>query len=144
MARRRVLFVCTGNIYRSRFAEALFNHHARERGLEWEAVSRGLRPEATPIEDISPYTLAELERLGVSLRHTALRKQRLEEEELEKADEVIALSGEEHRGLFREKFPGWEERVEFWEVADTHLVDPSEALPLIRERVEKMLNFKEG
>ena len=37
-----VLFLCTGNYYRSRFAEVLFNHLARERGLRWRAESRGL------------------------------------------------------------------------------------------------------
>ncbi len=30
---RLVLFVCTGNYYRSRFAEGLFNHHARRADL---------------------------------------------------------------------------------------------------------------
>ena len=41
-ATARVLFVCTGNYYRSRFAEAVFNHLAAARGLPWRAVSRGL------------------------------------------------------------------------------------------------------
>src|SRR5215204_5803945 len=36
-----VLFICTGNYYRSRFAEILFNAVAREQGLPWEATSRG-------------------------------------------------------------------------------------------------------
>ena len=37
-----LLFICTGNYYRSRFAEAVFNHHAKQRGLPWRAFSRGL------------------------------------------------------------------------------------------------------
>jgi protein-tyrosine phosphatase len=39
---KRVLFLCTGNYYRSRFAEHLFNDRARRAGLEWEAGSRAL------------------------------------------------------------------------------------------------------
>ena len=27
-----LLFICTGNNYRSRFAEAVFNQHAKQRG----------------------------------------------------------------------------------------------------------------
>src|SRR5262249_57225544 len=45
MARRSektVLFLCTGNYYRSRFAEALFNSVAGRMGLPWRASSRGL------------------------------------------------------------------------------------------------------
>ena len=35
-----VLFLCTGNYYRSRFAEELFNHRAARDGLSWVAQSR--------------------------------------------------------------------------------------------------------
>jgi protein-tyrosine phosphatase len=37
-----VLFLCTGNYYRSRFAEELFNAHADTRRLGWRAISRPL------------------------------------------------------------------------------------------------------
>ena len=40
--KRTVLFLCTGNYYRSRFAEALFNAVAGRMGLPWRALSRGL------------------------------------------------------------------------------------------------------
>ena len=41
----KVLFICTGNYYRSRFAEILFNALAREAHLHWIAESRGIAPE---------------------------------------------------------------------------------------------------
>ncbi len=41
-AHKTVLFLCTGNYYRSRFAEALFNSVAGRMGLPWRASSRGL------------------------------------------------------------------------------------------------------
>jgi protein-tyrosine-phosphatase len=39
---KTVLFLCTGNYYRSRFAEVLFNSVAGKLGLSWVASSRGL------------------------------------------------------------------------------------------------------
>jgi protein-tyrosine phosphatase len=39
---RRVLFLCTGNYYRSRYAEEVFHHNARQEGLARVAVSRGV------------------------------------------------------------------------------------------------------
>ena len=42
MSQKVVLFLCTCNYYRSRFAEIVFNHKARKAGLDWQATSRGL------------------------------------------------------------------------------------------------------
>ena len=39
MPMKRVLFLCTGNYYRSRYAEELFNHLARGENLPWRASS---------------------------------------------------------------------------------------------------------
>jgi hypothetical protein len=39
---KSVLFLCTGNFYRSRFAEILFNSVAERMRLPWKASSRGL------------------------------------------------------------------------------------------------------
>src|SRR3954462_15992860 len=39
---KSILFLCTGNYYRSRFAEILFNSVAGKMGLPWQASSRGL------------------------------------------------------------------------------------------------------
>ena len=36
---KTVLFLCTGNYYRSRFAEILFNSVAGRMGLPWKASS---------------------------------------------------------------------------------------------------------
>ena len=39
---KRVLFVCSGNFYRSRLAELLFNEAAEKTDVVWRAESRGL------------------------------------------------------------------------------------------------------
>ena len=39
----KVLFVCTANIHRSRFAEEVFNHLAKKTNSVHEAFSAGLR-----------------------------------------------------------------------------------------------------
>src|SRR6185312_8984112 len=46
--RPRVLFLCTGNYYRSRYAEELFNHFAKIEGLDWRAFSRGATERGSP------------------------------------------------------------------------------------------------
>jgi protein-tyrosine-phosphatase len=51
---QRVLFLCTGNYYRSRYAEELFNHIARAEGLGWRAFSCGAAEQAFP-ENVGPW-----------------------------------------------------------------------------------------
>jgi hypothetical protein len=50
---RVVLFLCTGNYYRSRFAEVLFNARAAEAGMAWVAASRGLELHACNVGPIN-------------------------------------------------------------------------------------------
>jgi protein-tyrosine-phosphatase len=65
-----VLFLCTGNYYRSRFAEELFNHHADRAGLSWIAHSRGLALErgAHNVGPISQFALHALKELEIAAR----------------------------------------------------------------------------
>ena len=63
-AAKQVLFVCTGNYYRSRFAESLFNSKVRDSRLGWKAISRGLRTQPDR-KGISPLARQELRKRGV-------------------------------------------------------------------------------
>ena len=66
-SKRTVLFLCTGNYYRSRFAEILFNSVAGKMGLSWQASSRGLALERG-VNNVGPMAasaIMALEALGV-------------------------------------------------------------------------------
>ena len=64
---KTVLFLCTGNYYRSRLAEVLFNSVAGRMGLPWRASSRGLALERG-VHNVGPMAASAvkaLEALGV-------------------------------------------------------------------------------
>jgi protein-tyrosine-phosphatase len=66
-----VLFLCTGNYYRSRFAEEYFNSKAREKGILHRASSRGLAENFERHKNPGPMSLdalSELRRCGVIMR----------------------------------------------------------------------------
>jgi protein-tyrosine phosphatase len=130
---KTVLFLCTGNYYRSRFAEILFNSVAGKMGLPWKAISRGLALErgGGNIGPISKSAMKALAALGVrALVDTARMPLQANTEDLTKADFIIALKETEHLPLLRERFPTWTERVEFWSVDDA-----PEALALIEREI---------
>ena len=104
---RTLLFLCTGNYYRSRFAEAFFNQHGAKLGLPWRAVSRGLAIEMG-VKNVGPMSIdtrARLGELGIPHERYLRLPQQVTAEELERADLIVALKEAEHRALLRERFP---------------------------------------
>ena len=62
---KTVVFICTGNFYRSRFSEYLFNSLAKKCGLQWRAISRRLEgmdggAHEGPISEFAAYRLTAM------------------------------------------------------------------------------------
>lgn len=136
-----VLFLCTGNYYRSRHAEEVFNHLAAAAGLGWRATSRGLALElgVNNIGPMSRATLARLTALGIPHGPVLRMPLRVTDRDLAEADLVVALKELEHRPLLAERFPTWTERVEYWAVHDVDYAAPDSALPEIEGRVRALV-----
>jgi predicted translation initiation factor SUI1 len=130
---KTVLFLCTGNYYRSRFAEILFNSVAGKMGLPWQASSGGLALERG-VNNVGPMAaeaITALEALGVRAADAVARLPApVTADDLERADRVVALKQAEHLPLLQERFPTWAGKVEFW-----HVDDAPEALALIEREV---------
>lgn len=134
----KVLFVCTGNYYRSRFAEILFNHWAAQKEIAWEAFSRGFRPSNRNVGEMSVYVYEGLleRKIPVGEPRFPLK---LEEPDLQAASHIIALKEAEHRQYLENEFPDWIERVTFWHVHDMDAATPEEALPQIEGQVWRLI-----
>lgn len=131
---QRILFLCTGNYYRSRFAEAVFNHEAVRRGLGWRAFSRGLGVHLVN-GDLSFAVAQALAARGIGLDATGPTRVALVRSDLEAAARIVALKESEHRLLIREQFPDWEDRVTYWNVHDVDTMPAAQALPEIESLV---------
>ncbi len=137
----RVLFVCTGNYYRSRFAEAVLNHHLAAEGRTPCAFSRGLETWRVIGEgDLSPFTLRALAARGIDRRHTQPSPVQLTEADLCAATTTVVLDEQEHRPMMRAQFPAWEPRVTYWQVADVDRRAADDALSEIERRVRALFD----
>lgn len=136
-----VLFLCSGNYYRSRFAELLFNHLIVVTGLAYRADSAGLWPNCRAYNagPISSDTLAALRARGVSLPTSHRVPRDVTEHDIRNAAVTIALKEAEHRPVATERFPSLLERFEFWHVHDVEDAPPSEAIPLIETNVRALI-----
>ena len=137
---RTVLFLCTGNYYRSRFAHILFNALAERSKLNWRATSRGLQI-GWPgnVGAISKYTEARLAELGICFDDCRHMPMQCRENDLAKADLVIALKEAEHRAMIERSFPDWRDRVTYWHVHDVDQSTPDVALKEIEQLVQKLI-----
>jgi|SRR5215212_4021509 len=139
MGYKQVLFLCSGNYYRSRFAEEIFNHLATSQQIEWRASSRGLALDrgTENIGPISHFTLHALADRGIIA--SARSPLACSVDDLECSDIVVAMKEAEHRLLLGERFPGWENRVSYWHVHDIDAAEPADAITLIDRLVTELV-----
>jgi predicted translation initiation factor SUI1 len=130
---KTVLFLCTGNYYRSRFAEILFNSVAEKMGLPWKASSKGLALErgVNNVGPMSVSAITALKAMGLgAAREVARFPVQVTTDDLEQADQIVAMKQTEHLPLLQERFLAWAEKIEFW-----HVDDAPEVLALIEREV---------
>jgi protein-tyrosine phosphatase len=136
-----VLFLCSGNYYRSRFAEHLFNALAAARGLGWRADSAGLEEQCRTRNPgpISRMTLDALRSRGIDVPEPPRSPRDVLERDFETARLVIALKESEHRPLLERRFAAHASRVEYWHVDDVGDKPPGVALPELERNVLALL-----
>jgi protein-tyrosine phosphatase len=138
---KRVLFLCTGNYYRSRYAEELFNHLAKTEGLAWRAFSRGAAEKGSPcnLGPISQFAREALEAKGIVPEGATRDPQPCCVADFDNAKLVIALKEAEHRPLIERRFPEMADRVTYWHVDDIALARPSIAIAMIDHHVRQLI-----
>ena len=140
---KKLLFLCTGNYYRSRFCEEYFNHQAQSHELAWRADSRGLAPDLTVFRNPGPlslYTRRGLNVLGVVLGTTVRDPLSVQPDDWAKAHRIVALSRAEHQPMVERFFPAHAPAVEYWEVGDLPVASPVEALEKMTRAVHELID----
>lgn len=142
---KTVLFLCTGNYYRSRFAEIFFNWHAAQQKVAWRAESRGLALDPFNPGPMSRHTEVRLKQHGIPTEDYRRFPMDAALADFEGAQHVVAVKATEHRPLIVRRFPTVLERIEFWEVHDLDCAGPEEAMPHLEREVRGLLaRLKDG
>jgi len=137
-----ICFLCTGNYYRSRYAEEYFNHRARQTGLPWHADSRGLHPKLEKLANPGPMSLfakAFLILKGVHIQNGRRRPQLLQQNEIPQFEHIIALNAEEHRPYIEQHYPQLKDSIEYWDIKDLYLEPAPKALARIDTNIAQLL-----
>ena len=140
---KTVLFLCTGNYYRSRFAEEVFNFYANKNDLDWRADSAGLKVAETRDENpgtMSIWALDELLRIGIYPTEYLREPKDVDESNFRSSDKKIAISLSEHKSMMETKFPEFLSETTFWEVEDIELELPAVALEKLVKQVKSLID----
>ena len=138
---KKILFLCTGNYYRSRFAEKLFNDLATRQNLNWQADSSGLALErgVNNVGAMSKYAVEALKQRGISITSEERFPKSPTAADFENFDLVIAVDELEHRPLMAERFPQWLESIQYWLIHDIDKTSPDEALGELEKKVGELV-----
>jgi protein-tyrosine phosphatase len=137
---KTVIFVCSANYYRSRYAEHYFNWLAGREALGWKADSRGLMVGYWGnIGPISRHAVEAMQDRGIPLDDRPRDPRPLTLTDLSEADLVVAVKEAEHRAMMAAQFPLWKDRIEYWQVDDLDCALPHESLPLLERRIDSLI-----
>lgn len=93
--RKKVLFVCLGNICRSPLAEAIFNHHAQQQGLDFTSDSCGTANYHVG-DAPDPRTIRVAHQHGVAIQHVG---RQLALRDFDEFDLILAMDSDNYRNI---------------------------------------------
>jgi len=136
-----VLFVCTGNYYRSRFAELYFNKLAQEHKLPWRATSVGTEADQGHNEGpISIHTVEACALYKIPLTQPYRFPEQIAEDHLREAFTIILLNEEEHMPYLISKFPDHiNSKITSWNILDVDYEKPENAIKQLSIKVETLI-----
>ena len=124
----KILFVCSGNAFRSPVAEALLKKYKPE----IEADSAGTNP-AIPISDSAREYLVREDAVGYLKRDP----EGLDEKDLAKYDLIIAMESR-HRNTVISKCPRCADKIVVWNIEDPYFLPPRYAEKVFEEIKKKV------
>ena len=141
----KVVFVCTGNYYRSRFAESYFNYLCDILKLNYEADSYGLAIHyadelAEKHGELSPFSRERMEHIGIPDNYFERSRKSLTKDAIENSDVIIAMDEDEHTEMIMEQFPSYINQFNFFKVKDVFDWEPKQTLDETQKMVEMMIN----
>ena len=137
---KKVLFVCTANIHRSRFAEEVFNYFCAKHNKDYHAFSAGLRVGDYSFRKIYYPALENLKAFNITPQRPNDLSKHIKDVNLENYDKIICMDEDEHKPMVNSDPKLSNYNFEYWNITDMPKVDSDVSLPICYKKVEILLN----
>ena len=137
----KVLFVCTANIYRSRFSEEVYNYLARKIVIPSRAFSAGLMVGHYKTRTIYAPATEYLSSLNIIPRRKDELSIHINDLDLDEYDKIICMDKNEHESMVNanKRLDGL--NIEYWDIIDEPLVSRKISLPQCYKKVKSLVNY---
>ena len=135
----RVLFVCTANIFRSRFSEEVYNHFAGKLNIPSKAFSAGLRVGDYVTRKIYRPALEQLKYFNIDPKRRDELSVHINDLDLKDYHKIICMGEEEHRPMVEMNDQLIKIKVDYWNIVDEPIVSSQISLPLCYEKVKSLI-----
>ena len=139
MVMHRVLFVCTANIFRSRFSEEVYNHFAGKLNVPSKAFSAGLRVGDYVTRKIYRPALEQLKYFNIDPKRRDELSVHINDLDLKDYHKIICMDEEEHRPMVEMNDQLIKIKVDYWNIVDEPMVSSQISLPLCYEKVKSLI-----
>ena len=135
----KVLFVCTANIFRSRFSEEVYNHFAKKLDIPSEAFSAGLRVGEYTTRKIYTPALQQLKYYKINPSRKDDLSIHINDLDLNVYDMIICMDEVEHRPMVEMNDQLNKTNIDYWNIVDEPMVSSKVSLPVCFDKVKDLV-----
>ena len=135
----KVLFVCTANIFRSRFSEEVYNHFAKKLDIPSEAFSAGLRVGEYTTRKIYTPALQQLKYYNINPSRKDDLSIHINDLDLNVYDMIICMDEVEHRPMVEMNDQLNKINIDYWNIVDEPMVSSKVSLPVCFDKVKDLV-----
>tara|TARA_B100000242_G_scaffold124146_1_gene87340 strand:+ start:451 stop:888 length:438 start_codon:yes stop_codon:yes gene_type:complete len=135
----KVLFVCTANIFRSRFSEEVYNHFAKKLNIPSEAFSAGLRVGEYTTRKIYTPALQQLKYYNINPSRKDDLSIHINDLDLNVYDMIICMDEVEHRPMVEMNDQLNKTNIDYWNIVDEPMVSSKVSLPVCFDKVKDLV-----
>ena len=136
----KIIFICTANIFRSRFSEEVYNFLAKKNNLSSRAFSAGLKVGNYMTRKMYKPALKQLEILNIEPKRAHENSIHVDNINLDDYKKIVCMDKKEHMPMVKLNKNLNKYSIEYWNIVDIPEVKSDVSLPLCYKNVEYLIS----